>query len=144
MTENTETITSEETSQFPEFYPSKVPPKEAKDAEGEFFRIVKNDPPQKGCFASMYEDKPKRLKKFSGLSLKCCYGVSVYTDESAVVNAFDKFPEGTGQRYVAKGTVCAEDGKMMKTFTDPFHHTLWLRQGTQIHEKFSCTRGLNK
>ncbi|HHQ4313680.1 TPA: hypothetical protein ACSP7Z_004362 [Serratia fonticola] len=144
MTDNTQAVVNIEEGEYPDFYPSNVPPKEAKDAEGVFFRIVKKNPPQNECFASMFEEKPKRLKKFSGLKLKCCYGVSVYTEENAVVNAFDKFPEGTGQRYVAKGTVSAEDGKMMKTCADPFHHTLWLKINAQLHEKFSCTRGLNK
>ncbi|KKI42924.1 hypothetical protein [Hafnia alvei] len=129
---------------FLSFYPKGVPPKESKNAEGEFFRIVKEKPPAGGCFKSMFEEKPKRLKKFHGFDLKCCYGISVYSNEAAVVNAFDKFPEGAGQFYVAQGTVCPEDGRMMKTFSDPAHHTLWLREGHDIHKKFSCTRGLNK
>ncbi|MBH3136416.1 hypothetical protein I5M99_06185 [Serratia marcescens] len=144
MTDKKQEEVNQANNEYPNYFPENVPPKEAKDAEGEFFRIVKSNPPQQGCFLSMYKEKPNRLKKFSGLKLKCCYGVSVYTEESAVVNAFDKFPEGTGQRYVAKGTVCAENGKMMKTFSDPFHHTLWLKLNSQIHEVFSCTRGLNK
>lgn len=144
MTVKKEENVSQVNSEYPNYFPPNVPPKEAMDAEGEFFRIVKNNPPQEGCFSNMYIDNRKRLKKFSGLKLMCCYGVSVYSEESAVVNAFDKFPEATDQRYVAKGTVCAENGKMMKTFSDPFHHTLWVKLNSKIHEVFSCTRGLNK
>lgn len=126
------------------FYPKGVPPKEALDAEGEFFRLAKSKPPEPKCFQSMFEEKPKRLKKFSGSSLKCCYGVSLYSKEESVVNAFDKFPEGAGDFYIAKGSLRAEHGKLMKTFSDPAHYTLWLKLENNIHKDFISGQRLSK
>ncbi|MDR0219364.1 MAG: hypothetical protein LBI71_10915 [Enterobacteriaceae bacterium] len=130
---------------FPSYYPHGVPPREAQDAEGTFFRIAKSSPPTIYCFKSMYESNPKRLKKFNGLNLKCCYGISVFTDEISLVNAFEKFPQGTEDSYIAKGVVDRTDGKMLKTGNpDSTHYTLWLGEDTKIHKKFSCIRGLVK
>lgn len=116
MTDNTQQamVKSSEVT-FPSYYPRGVPPKDARDAEGEFYRLVKTEPPSDGCFKNMYETNQKRMKKFNGLALKCCYGISVFTEETSLVNAFNKFPEGTGQQYIARGTVDSDDGKMLKT-----------------------------
>lgn len=141
---NAQAKSDTEVEEWLSFYPKGTPPKEAKDAEGDFFRIVKSNPPSKDCFRSMFETNPKRTKKFKDLELKCTYGLSVYSEQEAVVNAFDKFPEGTSDCYVAIGTVSPGDGKMMKTFVDPAHFTLWLRSNHKIHTKFSCVRGLSK
>lgn len=130
---------------FPNYYPRGVPPRECKDAEGEFFRIVKSKPPSSGCFKNMYETNRKRMQKFQGMPLKCCYGVSVYTEETSLINAFNKFPEGSGLHYIAKGMVEHDDGKMLKTGApDSTHYTLWLREGNETHTKFACIRELIK
>lgn len=144
MTDNVQTSLDTDNIEWLSFYPRGVPPKESKAADGLFYRIAMNNPPQKGCFLSMYESNPKRMKKYKGFQIKCCYGVSVYTEESALLNAFDKFPEGSGVFYISKGYVSAEDGNMMKTCSDPAHHTIWLRKENKIYEKFSCDRGISK
>lgn len=144
MADTTQAKKESEVSEWLAIYPKGTPPREAKDAEGEFFRIVKSNPPTTECFQSMFETNPKRTKKFKNLELKCTYGLSIYSEEQAVVNAFEKFPEGASDCFVAKGTVSPADGKMMKTFLDPAHYTLWLRKNHNIHTKFSCIRGLSK
>ncbi|RLZ47377.1 hypothetical protein EA142_16255 [Citrobacter freundii] len=93
----------------------------------------------------MRDENPKRMGRFKGLSLKCCYGVSVYTEEQSLVNAFDKFPEGVGERFIAKGTLESADGVMLKTGApDSTHFTIWIGKDAEIHKKFSCIRGLVK
>ncbi|WP_368893230.1 hypothetical protein [Kluyvera ascorbata] len=130
---------------FPDYFPSGVPPKEAIDASGEFYRLTKAKPPGKDCFLNMRDENPKRMGRFKGLSLKCCYGVSVYTEEQSLVNAFDKFPEGIGERFIAKGTLESADGVMLKTGApDSTHFTIWIGKDAEIHKKFSCIRGLVK
>ncbi|QGJ40959.1 hypothetical protein E4179_11895 [Citrobacter freundii] len=130
---------------FPDYFPSGVPPKEAIDASGEFYRLTKAKPPGKDCFLNMRDENPKRMGRFKGLSLKCCYGVSVYTEEQSLVNAFDKFPEGVGERFIAKGTLESADGVMLKTGApDSTHFTIWIGKDAEIHKKFSCIRGLVK
>lgn len=130
---------------FPDYFPSGVPPKEAIDASGEFYRLTKAKPPGKDCFLNMRDENPKRMGRFKGLSLKCCYGVSVYTEEQSLVNAFDKFPEGIGERFIAKGTLESADAVMLKTGApDSTHFTIWIGKDAEIHKKFSCIRGLVK
>lgn len=130
---------------FPDYFPSGVPPKEAKEASGEFYRLTKAKPPGKDCFLNMHDENPKRMSRFKGLPRKCCYGVSMYTEEQSLINAFDKFPEGVGERFIAKGTLDATDGAMLKTGApDSTHFTIWLGVETEIHKKFSCIRGLVK
>jgi hypothetical protein len=130
---------------FPSYFPSGVPPKEAKEASGEFYRLTRAKPPGKDCFLNMHDENPKRMSRFKGLPLKCCYGVSMYTEEQSLINAFDKFPEGVGERFIAKGTLDTADGAMMKTGApDSTHYTIWLSTDAEIHQKFSCIRGLVK
>ncbi len=130
---------------FPDYFPSGVPPKEAIDASGEFYRLTKAKPPGKDCFLNMRDENPKRMGRFKGLPLKCCYGVSVYTEEQSLINAFDKFPEGIGERFIAKGTLESADGVMLKTGApDSTHFTIWIGKDVEIHKKFSCIRGLVK
>ncbi|WP_324700714.1 hypothetical protein U9K49_05805 [Pantoea agglomerans] len=128
---------------YPSYFPRHVPPSKAVDANGTFFRIVKTDPPSSECFKNMYESDYERLKKFKGLELKCCYGVSVYRDEEPIVNAFAKFPEGSDFQYLAKGEVKHTDGKMLKTGeSNHNHYTVWLVEGCEIYNRFNCIRSL--
>ena len=61
------------------------------------------------------------------------------------MNAFDKFPEGIGERFIAKGTLESADGVMLKTGApDSTHFTIWIGKDAEIHKKFSCIRGLVK
>lgn len=144
MTEREKGIIVPESS-FPDYYPKNVPPDNAIDANGVFFRLVKNDPASLHCFDDMYTENPKRLKRFTGIKLKCCYGTSLYSDEKSVLNAFEKFPEGVGTRHVAKGELNPSDGKMLKTGApDTTHYTLWFVKDHQVHKKFSCIKEVTK
>lgn len=130
---------------FPDYYPKNVPPKTALDANGVFYRLVKHNPPTPKCFDNMYLADPNRLKRYKGVKLTYCYGTSLYTDESSLDNAFNKFPEGVGDRFVAKGELSPCDGKMLKTGApDTTHYTVWLVDNHKVHKHFSCIRGLSK
>ncbi|HCR3470616.1 hypothetical protein ONR69_08305 [Proteus mirabilis] len=130
---------------FPDYYPKDAPPNNAVEAEGVFYRLVKKNPPSSHCFDDMYTENPKRMKRFKGFKLICCYGTSLYTDETSVLNAFDKFPEGAGNRFLAKGKLEPQDGKMLKTGApDTTHFTVWFVKDSEVHKRFSCLRGLQK
>ncbi|EMN0343780.1 hypothetical protein ACOJ84_003864 [Morganella morganii] len=130
---------------FPDYYPKNVPPSNATEANGVFFRLVKQNPASLHCFDDMYTENPNRLKRFKGISLTYCYGTSLYSDEKSVTNAFDKFPEGVGTRFVAKGELSPGDGKMLKTGApDTTHYTIWFVKDHQVHKKFSCIREVTK
>lgn len=130
---------------FPTDFPPGTPPKEACDASGVFFRLTKANPPGEQCFLNMKQENPKRMKRYQGLALKCCYGVSVYTDETSIVNAFGKFPDGVGERFIATGQFAANDGLMMKTGApDSTHYTIWLYNEAKVYTKFNCIRRMYK
>ncbi|EFY6031596.1 hypothetical protein CT308_002237 [Shigella flexneri] len=142
MTKNAQQVLEDSAQQiFPDYFPADVPPKESLDAGGVFYRLARNNPPGKACFLNMKEENPKRMKKFQGLQLKCCYGVSMFMDETSLVNVFNKFPEGIGERFIAKGELNPQDGRMLKTGApDSTHFTIWLCKDARVHEKFTCIR----
>lgn len=124
---------------WPDFYPVGVPPKSAEEAHGEFFRLVRSDPPTPHCFLSTHEEYPNRYKKCRGEALQCVYGTSFYSNIQGASDTKAKFPEALGDRLIAKGEVMSFMGVMKKTFLDPAHYTLWLRKNSLIHEHFICT-----
>lgn len=123
---------------WPNFYPAGVPPKSAEQAQGEFFRLVKSDPPTPDCFLSTHEEYPNRHQKCTGEALQCVFGASFYSEMRGAVDVKAKFPAVLGQRMVAKGEVMAFMGVMKKTFADPAHYTIWLKKNNSIHEHFAC------
>lgn len=133
-----ELATEVEEGSWPTFYPKGVPPKSAEDAQGEFYRLVRVDPPTPDCFLSTHEENPHRYKKCQGEALQCVYETSFFADVNGAANAKAKFPAVLGDRIVAKGEVQPFMGKMKKTFSDPAHFTIWLRVDSSIHEYFAC------
>ncbi|ATQ03659.1 hypothetical protein WAF85_003741 [Salmonella enterica] len=123
---------------WPDFYPKGVPPKTAVDAEGEFYRLVRANPPTPNCFLSTHEEYPNRHKKCRGEALQCVYGTSFFSEERGATDAKAKFPAALGDRTVAKGNVMPFMGVMKKTFADPAHYTIWLTVNCSIHEHFAC------
>lgn len=59
-----------EEDSWPDFFPVGVPPKSAVPAEGEFFRLVRSNPPTPACFLSTHEEYPQRHKKYRGEALQ--------------------------------------------------------------------------
>ncbi|ATN00840.1 MULTISPECIES: hypothetical protein [Proteus] len=130
---------NDELDEWPEFYPSFVPPKKALDADGELFRLVICDPPELACFASTFEEEPRRLKSCkSQEQQECVYGTSFFNSYEGAKNNQDKFPQALGKKKIAKGTLVAKMGKMKQTFKNPAHFTVWLRINSNIHKHFEC------
>lgn len=123
---------------WPDFYPKGVPPKTAVDAEGEFYRLVRANPPTSNCFLSTHEEYPNRHKKCKGEALQCVFGASFFSDARGASDTKAKFPAALGDRIVAKGDVLPFMGVMKKTFSDPAHYTIWLKVNSSIHEHFQC------
>ena len=127
-----------EEDSWPDFFPVGVPPKSAVPAEGEFFRLVRSNPPTPACFLSTHEEYPQRHKKYRGEALHCVYGTSFFSESRGATDAKAKFPAALGHRLVASGQVTPVFGVMKKTFADPAHYTIWLKRNCAIHEHFHC------
>ncbi|MGJ7167351.1 hypothetical protein ABMZ84_17215 [Morganella morganii] len=129
----------DELGDWPDFYPSNIPPKTALDAEGEFFRLVECNPPELSCFASTFEETPERLLSLKTKEQKeCVYGTSFFSNLEGALNNQEKFPQALGNKKIAKGILIAKMGKMKQTFRNPAHFTIWLRVSSNIHRYFEC------
>ena len=123
---------------WPNFYPAGVPPLDATDTTGTFYRLVKVLPPQPDCFLSTHEEQPNRHKNphLSQEDKINVYGASFYDTHSAAASVKEKFANVLGNRLVAKGELQTYMGKMKKT-RGPSHFTMWLKVGCGIHNHFA-------
>jgi hypothetical protein len=108
---------------FPDSWPRDCPPEDAVDAEGDVFRIVKNDPPLPEDMASYHETG--RLPK-APPCLRC--GLSVFREIQDAMHQRLLLPK-LG-RWIAKGTLQVEHGKTKLTRgAQPTHTTWWAYDG---------------
>ena len=123
---------------WPDYYPPGVPPLDAVDTHGVFFRLVKVLPPQRDCFASTHEEYPNRHRnpRLSDDDKKNVYGASFFDTHMAAADAKEKFPNTLGDRLVAQGELKGFMGKMKKT-RGPSHYTMWLKVDCGIHNHFA-------
>ncbi|MGK3123435.1 hypothetical protein ACCY16_04825 [Candidatus Pantoea formicae] len=118
--------------------PDGIPPDGAYDPSSEFFRITNKEKPSRKCFLSDYEKDPDLLDMRSGLRLICSYGVSVQNTLDGARETVGKFKNATRKRFIAKALLTGEVGKVMQTFKEEYHHTLWLYENIEIHNHFDC------
>lgn len=126
-------------SEWPLFYPDDidVPPIDAVDTQGTFFRLTIQSPPDSGCFQTTHEEQPKRYKKFlkSPKILPNVYATSFFDTREAAKHMQEVFPDALGNKYIAKGEVTPAIGKMKKT-NGPCHHSIWIRNNSVIYASF--------
>ncbi len=106
---------------FPETWPIDCPPIDAVEAEGNVFRIVKNDPPAADDFLTNLEANtfPMRLP-----CLRC--GLSVHRVLSDAIHTKTKYPKLGGR--IAEGTLTNQYGKTKQT-GQASHTTWWVFEG---------------
>lgn len=124
---------------WPDFFPPdlELPPKDAVDANGTVYRLVRSIPPAEGCFLATHEEQPDRHQKCNTLEKKqAVYGTSVWVSKERLLEAMEYLPQGLRQRKLASGIVNASMGKMRKTLEEG-HFTLWLRKNSRVHMNFS-------
>ncbi|MEI6895932.1 MAG: hypothetical protein V5786_00320 [Psychromonas sp.] len=126
-------------SEWPLFFPRNidVPPSDAVNAEGIFFRLTIESPPGTVCFQSTHEEQPTRYKKFlkDPQKLPNVYATSFFDTYEAAKHIKSVFPYIFGDKYIAKGKVIPMIGKMKKT-NGPHHYSIWIRNNTLIHASF--------
>jgi len=123
-------------SEWPKFFPVDVPPKDAIEAAGECYLLVKNCPPCGDDFISSYEEKPSR--DFGEEFWKAC-GMSCHTEQADAEKTRDRYYP-LRKRRLAFGELPRDCGKMKSTPSQiaNSHATLWLWSGAEIHNAFVC------
>lgn len=119
---------------FPANWPKNCPPSDAVDADGDVFRIVKDEPPTDEDFASHWETG--KLPK-APPCLRC--GLSVFRDVRDAVHQRQLIPKlGC---WIAQATLKYHHGKTKLTEgVQPTHTTWWAYEKVNRASLFSVVR----
>ncbi|MDD5214773.1 MAG: hypothetical protein PHQ03_04425 [Methylococcales bacterium] len=104
-------------SDFPEYYPEKCPPSQAKDVEGEIFRFTTRNTPHHRDFLSHYE---------LGIGEGCqAMGLSVFLSIEACEEMKDKVP-AMRKKKIASADLNSKHGRFAHTpSTNSKRHMTW-------------------
>lgn len=102
--------------------PEQCPPKDAKDCEGNFYRIANGNPAQSADFFSQRRLAPDKVFKGNGLDECIARAVSLFgnLEDAKKRLKLPKFKRAN----IALVELCPKDGVMKKTFTDS-HYSWW-------------------
>ena len=128
---------------WPSTYPADCPPEQALDANGTFYRLVKNDPPAREDFRTLAEQYPSRRfstkpSPKSGVSeLVKAHGLSLMADKEDVIRlrrAVPAYRDG----LLGKGDLVPDHGKVLATPSQSgrSHHTWWTYDGAEPEAAF--------
>jgi hypothetical protein len=123
---------------WPDFFPEDAPPPDAYPPSGEFVRITNRETPTEKCLASDFEKNPDILDMRTGLQIICSYGISLQNSIEGARATVGRFKNATRKRYIAKATLNGNVGRVMQTFKEDYHHTLWSFKDVETHKFFSC------
>lgn len=130
-------------TEWPDFYPDdlSLPPSDADDANGVFFRLVNSEPPKPTCFLSTHEEQPNRhikyRKKGDTFNLENVYGTSFFDCKDGAEIVRYKFPDALGEKIIARGNLEPSFGKMRQHPNGSSHFTVWLRHMISLHQSFT-------
>ena len=112
---------------WPSDFPQGCPPEQASAADGSYYRIVKNDPPEPDDFVSVYHLNRDRaiLEIRRGRRSECeTKGLSVFMDRDDAIRCAHQYPK-IGNR-VATVALTPKSGKTLQTGgISESHHTWW-------------------
>jgi hypothetical protein len=120
---------------WPDGTPKNCPPTDAAPADGLYFRVVKNIPPDETDF-SRWIDEPHNLGK--PLICNSC-GVSLFSTEEGARKIIERFPnrwKKEPNHGVVLGRLIPEHGVIKQTGIDSTHHDLWKQVGVTICHLF--------
>jgi hypothetical protein len=117
---------------FPDDWPAGCPPADAGAADGDAYRLVRNDPPTADDFLTHHETG--KLPNASPC-LRC--GLSVFRSRDDAEHQHRAYPR-LG-RFIARGTFQARDGVTLLTRgRQPTHTTWWPYEGVDRARIFSA------
>ncbi|HHX8321780.1 TPA: hypothetical protein ACVOYR_000452 [Vibrio alginolyticus] len=122
-------------SDYPDYYPDDMPPKDAIAASGTAFRLVNSNPPVKTCFSSTLEENPGRKAK-KPTDREMLYGSSLFTQKKEALKKKKLF-KPLRQKLLSTGALIEDDGVMKET--GGHHHvTVWFKTDSEPHTRFEC------
>jgi hypothetical protein len=115
-----------------EKFPPNCPPRKAKKASGEVYRLVGSNPPAAKDFRSWYELYKDKTYNDEATKCQAC-GLSVYTQKSDVSSLINRIP-GLRKKKIALGKLTPDLGVMLNTPSfenEQSHHTWWFPVGKE-------------
>jgi len=116
---------------FPDFYPAKCPPEDARRDTVEVYRLVNHDPPEAVDFLPTVIEAPTRQMQQGHECIACA--TSVFTSEDAIEGKKQRF-RALRNKLIAKGTIQPTDGKVLETLSK--HHISWWVESNAPHASF--------
>ena len=116
---------------WPADFPDDCPPEEAEPANGVYYYIVKNNPPERSDFVSLYR-RNRRLAEARtrhGITTLCqTMGLSLLADINDAIYRANRF-RGIGS-LIARLALIPDAGQILYTPRDnDSHHTWWIPEG---------------
>ena len=128
---------------WPGDFPADCPPKEAFNANGTYYRVAKNDPPEPGDFEPIYHKGHARAKNEMRKGRTKCQtmGLSVYTDIDDAIQCAGTY-RSLG-REIVQLSLTQSSAKIASTegLFDS-HHTLWIPEGFDLTQHSRVIRSL--
>lgn len=125
---------------FPDYYPDRCPPAEARDANQVVYRFVESNPPCESDFLPHRIRYPGR--QFSDECQAC--GLSVFSDIESLMQMRSILPKSHQRnwKYIAEGRLRPGCGVIMPTPNDgsPAHMTWWVACGVVPRDMFRAVR----
>ncbi len=129
---------------WPADFPEDCPPEQAISADGTYYRIVRNDPPEPSDFVSVYHLDRRRAEVVirNGRRTQCeTMGLSVYADRNDAAACARRF-KNIGDK-IARVTLTPESGKILKTEGGyPSHYTWWKELSFEASSSVQLVEGL--
>lgn len=117
---------------WPDYFPDRCPPRDARQDELEVFRLVSGALPSADDFLPSIVATPHRNFPPDTACIAC--GVSVFKKLEDILARQQRY-KGLRSKAVAKGTITSADGVVLETL-QPSHVTWWL-QTDQPHATFT-------
>ena len=111
---------------WPEDFPKDCPPEHAPHADGTYYRIVRNDPPEQSDFVSIYNLNRKRaeVEIGRGRRTQCeTMGLSVYSELIHAIECAKQYPK-LGDK-IARLCLTPASGKAVQTGRGLDSHNTW-------------------
>lgn len=118
---------------WPRDFPTDCPPEEAARAEGVYYRLAKNNPPEQSDFESLYSTNHARAERIAREGGNKCQtmGLSVYTKFDHAVHRA-KAPGKIG-RNIVRLVLTRGPARVAPTGGGfDSHHTLWVPEGFDL------------
>ena len=128
---------------WPADFPTDCPPEQAFDADGIYYRVAKNNPPETGDFESTFHrDYDRAIDAMRKGRTKCeTMGLSVYTDMNDAIKCAGIFRK-MGREIVQLTLTRSPVKAALTEGLFESHHTLWVPEEFDLTQHSHVVRSL--